>query len=139
VKTKPNGTETLSEEAAKAQSGEVPNPIFVCLAGAGYETCRALRLFMGESSEESQKQFSELPKVDRDEMVDDAMQVVSGAKPPDLHQKYARRTGAQWSSLDPVERVLWTTFCAAVNLQFEAVKHLAAATNPQPQGGDNDG
>lgn len=135
MKSKPTVTKDLKQDAAKAKNGEVPNPIFVALAGAGYEACRTLRLFMGEVSEESKKQFSELPKADRDEMVDDAMQVIAGATPPDLYQKYAR-TGILWPALDPVEKVIWTTFVAAVNLQFEAVKHVAAATN---SGGANDG
>ena len=134
MKTKPTVTKDLGGEAKKAASGDAPNPIFVCLAGAGYEAARALRLFMGEASEDSKKQFSELPAADRAEMVDDAMQVISGATPPELYAKYSR--GVMWDALDPVERVLWTTFCAAVNLQFEAIKHIASATNPE--GGAND-
>jgi len=134
MKTKPTVTENLTPKAEKAKTGQEPNPIFVCLAGAAYETTRALRLFMGETGPEAKRQFSELAKEDRDEMVDDAMQVLNGAAPPDLYQKYSH--GIVWEALDPVEKVLWTTFCATVNLQFEAVKHIAAAAAPKGKSND---
>lgn len=135
ARAKPKIVKSLKQEADKAIDGEVPNPVFVCLAGTGYEAVRCLRLFMGEDTASAKLQFSELPAHGRSDMVEDAMHLVAGATPQDLYMKYS--TGELWDALDPAEKVLWTTFCAAVNLQFEAIKHLAAAANSIPKTADD--
>jgi hypothetical protein len=135
ARSKPKLTKDLKSEAQDAASGDKPNPVFVCLAGAGYEACRCIRLFMGESTEAAKKQFADLPAHERSDMIEDAMHVVAGAEPPDLYMKYSE--GTLWEAVDPVEKVLWTTFCATVKLQFEAIKHLAAASQ-SVKGGAND-
>lgn len=129
---------TERKKAPQTPPKDGPNPIFTCLAGAGYETTRALRLFLGDKTEGAKKQFSELSEADRAEMVDDAMQVVAGATPPDLYKKYWR--GVAWEALDPMEKVFWTLFCATVQMQYTSIQHVAAASQPTaPKGGDDGG
>lgn len=123
VPTRLSGTENTEEQAP-------PNPVLVCCAGAGYETCRALRLFMGETSKEAKLQFSQLSSNDRSLMIDDALQVISGAPPPELQARYS---DTPWGEVDPVEKIMWAAFCAAVSLQLQAVKQIAVATQLAPE------
>lgn len=115
---------TRTPDEAEVKAGVRANPVFVCCAGAGYETVRALRLFMGETSEEAKRQFSELPKADRDEMVDDVFRVISGAEAHDLYAKYDQK-GVAWKDVDPIEQVLWVLFVSSVRTQFLAVSKVA--------------
>jgi len=120
----------------KVASGEVVNPAFVCMAGAAYEASRALRLFMGEQSADAKMQFSELDKPARQDMIDDAMLIVAGKTPEDLYHKY-NQTGTLWGAVDPIEKVLWVTFAAQVNLQFHAIRQLAGAMEQVKAGADD--
>jgi hypothetical protein len=123
---KPKITTDLEAKAAAAQSGLIANPVFTCCGGAAYEAVRSLRLFMGEATEAAKLQFSELPKEDRDAIVNDAYLVISGHTPPQLYDSH-NTTGITWAALDPVEKTQWVLFCGTVLSQLQAIQHVATA------------
>lgn len=132
---KPKLNTDLTAKAARAETGIEPNPIFVCCAGAAYETMRALRLFLGETSEETKRQFSDWPKADRDLMVADACAVIAGAGAREIYNNYAN--SVVWEAADPLERAMWEHYVMSVKLQLAAIQGIAGLMHPAPEGSDN--
>lgn len=116
----------LSKKAEKAKLGTEPNPITIACAHAGYEAVRANKRFMGYNGELVDTPFEKLTQKDRDEVISDAWDVMSGHGAEALYGKYDHG-GVLWPAADPVVQMNWVLFVQTCATQMKACFALAQA------------